>query len=86
MNYFDEIHVRLEKYKNVHKDRPRVAILKMLIWNGLFFIKPPREERKQESSSDKKDVLVEVDKSKFNVGFLLNGGIGDYVILANYIY
>lgn len=85
MNYFDEIHVRLEKYKVVHKNHPRIAIMKMFIWNMLFFIKVPKEALSS-SSSEIPPAPIQVDSSKFNIGFILNGGIGDYIILANYIY
>ena len=89
MDYFDEIHVRLEKYKKVHKKHPRAAIIKMLLWNGAFLLKVPKPDNKNNKKNGNAGngyTEIIVDKTKLNIGFLVNGGIGDFIIGANYIY
>ncbi len=87
MDYFDEIHVRLEKYKKVHKKHPRAAIIKMLLWNGAFLLKVPKPDKAQKKNDDEqKTKQIVLNPKKVNVGFLIRGGMGDYLVQANYIY
>ena len=87
MDYFDEIHVRLEKYKRVHKKHPRAAIIKMLLWNGAFFLKVPKPDKVQNQEKEERHTKqIVLNPKKVNVGFLIRGGMGDYLVQANYIY
>ena len=82
MDYYSEIHVRMEKYRDRHKNNPRIAALKMVMWNIFFIFYCPKGKKKN------KDIvnLQVLDECNLNVGFLLNGGIGDYIVILNYIY
>lgn len=91
-NYYTDMEefVKVYKSKYVHKHR-KMAVL-MIFWQMLSLF------RRYDSDGNKVAVKENIDMQKVeqpwiklrtdevNVGFLLAGGIGDFVIVANYIY
>ena len=81
-DYFDEIEVRLNKYKKVHQDNHRLSCFKMILWNMLFLFRslPPKKTVIKEKS------IIEKDSEKLLIAMVTSGGIGDHLLFANYLY
>lgn len=50
MDYYEEMRVRLEKYRKVHAGNPRAAVAKMLLWNVYFMFKGNKKQKSSQSS------------------------------------
>ncbi len=90
-NFYCDLKLAIDYYEKKHKNNHRLFSMKLIVWlfRGQFRI---YESDKQEKSmvEDINHVFSrdykKADTSKLNIGFVMNGGIGDYLIQINYIY
>ena len=95
-NYYGEMQDRLNKYRVVHKDKPRIAILKSIIWNFFFLFKLPTGDQdegivymqdpmtnliEQTGREQTSNYTMEIDGKKvFRVALAEGGGLGDALL------
>lgn len=84
-DYFEEMEVRINKYKKVHNKSHRIAAIKLLIWNIYFLFQ--RLPIKAVTMSEYKDRIQDAMKEKtLFIAMISSGGIGDHLLFANYLF
>jgi len=94
VGYYTDLRNRLKYCESVYEDAPRKAALRMIWWNfkQLFKIHVPEPQRSPEKVSaaimkEKKRSRKELNLKDdvLNISFCVSGGLGDYLVFANYL-
>ena len=98
-NYFQKLNSKSKRYAEKYNNSPRLVALKMLGWNlkalltpildnGVTPIQPRKiQVHKVKSDHDQEDqnTWTNLNPNCLNIGFTLEGGVGDVLIAAAYI-
>ena len=79
-DYYGDLMNRINLCDFFYRRSPRQTALRMIWWNTKILIKHVPSQKEMISSK-----LPLLDENKFNVGFVLGGGIGDMLMNTNYI-
>lgn len=95
-NYYGEIQDRLNKYRVVHKEHPRAAMLKLILWNIYYLFKVPKGDEDEGILYITDSALVEqhekecireenkrekiCDNKIFRMALAEGGGLGDALL------
>jgi len=93
-DYYEDLGTAVDYFEEHFNNNHRLFSLKLIKWNLKAFFKIYSSDSLQKENNNNKEAYEEnaesifhdPDPGKLNIGFLLNGGLGDYVIAANYIY
>lgn len=76
-DYYGALDREIQGYKRDHPNHFRKAALHMMWWNFKRLFK---------SNALDTSASISLPEDKINVMFLPNGGLGDYIVIANYVY
>lgn len=89
---------KIDQYAEVYPEQHRIVAVKMMIWSFISIFRSYKSDHRFTRNIGNSvhaapqvypngSVRTVVTKpTNFNVAILINGGIGDFVVLANYVY
>ena len=62
MDYYKEMKIRLDKYRRIHADHPKIAVIKMLLWNIYFLFQRGNSKKIKDNSIEIKELRNDMKK------------------------
>ncbi len=88
-DYYSDLRYRVDRYQNQFPNSPQKTAVHLIWWNYKSLFKHHIHREIQSAKRLIRDDSVSfanIDPMKVNVGILFQGGIGDLIINANYLY
>lgn len=90
-DYYGGVRGQIDRFQKEYPARPKRTAVHMVWWNVKALFKRHEAPRKAPAkraglAKNAPDYRLTLTKDELNIGFLLNGGLGDFLIEANYIY